>query len=372
MRSLLLRAALAFALAGCVDLKGPSAEPTTGVGDGGPALPAVQEPTGGDGGVDAGDAGDASTDLQAELAQKRVRLADVPTTWFVSRSRVYTVDVQNKVHSFQPPNGPVVDYAFPTLSYSHFTGNDDYLVHHGDDVTVYGAASPNQVMGTSPDAPGWDVRAGSKAIGVVNPNGTGRDLLVWDPLVTSAPQKVLSFAEGGGLRFMRSHGDMLYFAPPTGVTLWTVDIAKKTAVSTSLSRTPSGLDVASAGIVAESSVGGTLAYELTADGKAPRDLTAEIMAATSVVPASGRGGVGSFSQFGDWLIYAAWGGILAFDIAQKRLVPCQLRGADDGPFLPVQVLEGPGILVFSRTAGPKQASSSQGLYYVELASVLPP
>ena len=378
-RSLLVvQTALAIALAGCVELKGASAEPDTGAmprdgaPDGGSVAPPYDASTGGpaDG---AADADDGYASLAAALAAKRVRLADVPSEWFVSRSRVYAVDAQKKAHSWKPPSGPTVDYAFTLVSYSHLSGNDDYVVDVADDITVYAAGEPNHLLGVVDDSAAWDeVKAASKAIVIVHANGTGRDLHLWDPAVAPAPSSVLSFAEPGGLRFMRSHGDTLYYAAPAGTTLWTIDTAKKSATASVLPHTANALDVANGRIVIESATGGSVSHALVEDGKPPRDLTAEISATTSIVPKSARMAVGSFSQYGDWLVYAAWGGILAFDVVGGRLVPCQIRDGADGLYLSPRVLEADKLLVFTRNAGPTQSGASQGLYYVPLASVLPP
>ncbi len=94
----------------------------------------------------------------------------------------------------------------------------------------------------------------------------------------------------------------------------------------------------------------------------------EIKAADSIVPVSLRVSLSSFSQYGDWLIYTAAGGnILAFDLARRRLVPCQLRepGTDEYLRQPKVIVDA-GLLVFAR-----EGSSDPGLYSVRLADVLP-
>lgn len=364
---------LAFALGGCVDLKGSA--PAGGVA--GPDAPdGGSAPTTSDASAEApaSDAGKSYEDLAADLARERVRLTDVPERWFVGKSRVYALDAAKRVRSFRPPtNGPSVEYTFPLRAWSHVSGNDEYVVDEAGDVTVYAATDPATVLKTIPGSFA-SVATASTAMGLLKTTASGHELIAMNPLSADSPTS-MAFAATGGLVFLRARGDTLYYAEyggTSGTKLWALDTIKTLARATPLGGAPTGADVDGGRVVVESAVGGTVKYELLEEGKAPRDLMAEIKAATGVTPAAARAGIGSFTLHGDWLIFAGFGGILAFDVATGRLVPCQIRQSDDGLFLAPRVLEDTGLLVFTRNAGPAQTSSSQGLYYVPLASVLPP
>jgi hypothetical protein len=97
------------------------------------------------------------------------------------------------------------------------------------------------------------------------------------------------------------------------------------------------------------------------------DLTQRIDAAASNVPRELRAPLQMPTTLGEWLIFSANAGILAFRPRDEKLLPLQIRAdADRFVFDVPHVVEGARALVFRIGA-----SELQGLYCVKLDGVLP-
>ncbi len=325
-----------------------------------------------DGGAHDSDAGDPLAALGRGLAQKRVRFADSAREWFVGQNRVYARDDLFRVHGYRPPSTARVDYTFSTPANVRVSGNDDYVVLWDHNVVAaYAAAQPEQLIASIAKTGAWtDIVPTSTSVTIVQVTGgdADRDLLVWNPKATAAPVKIMSLGVRGGIDLKRVQRDRLYLFEFGTAKAWTIDTSEKTAGAIELDHLPTALDAANGGVIYEYVNAGVVAYELSVAGQPARNIMEEIKAADSIVPVSLRVSLSSFSQYGDWLIYAAAGGnILAFDLARRRLVPCQLRepGTDEY-FRQPKVIVDAGLLVFAR-----EGSSDPGLYSLRLADVLP-
>lgn len=310
--------------------------------------------------------------LRDDLARNTVRLGDKPPfggRWFLSRTRVYVVDGQNQIRSYVPSSGQSVGYTFGTSASSEFAGNDDVVVVKDDDgIRAYSADQPDQLMMALP--PGYNqVQVASKSAVLLDRVGGGDTAVaLWDPAAGTAPAE---FHRGPlGAYFLRGHGDTLCFSDGLRPEFWTLDVAKKAASMLPLPRKTIEADVSSVGLVIQYNEGG-IRFGLVVGGRISRDLFAEVMSAESFLGREQRKPLMAFALKGNWLIYAATSGILAFDIEHRRLVPLQLRTNDDGLYEVPRILDVPGMVVFERNAGPAQSLSKAGLYAVPLTSVLP-
>lgn len=362
-----------------MSLKDPAADGAQRADAAAPHEPGERGDAGGDRppvGVDASSL-DARRD---ELGRHRVRLMDLPSTWFVSPSRVYAVDDATRLRSVRPRREYSANYTFQLQAWSKIAATDDVVIHRGgapgdSQLTLYAADEPNHVLATVPSK-GWDdpVVVGERFAFVKVTGAEARNLYLWPPS-SSEPELALSFTTAAALVAQRARGSTLLFSEVTGTTLWVLDTQAKSATSVSLHRAPWRVDRMGEAFLVESLSGNGRVFELIEDNGPPRDLSAEIFAATADIPVEDRraiGGIESFDLYGDWLIYSAVGGILAFDVVGGRLAPCQLRNLADGIYSSPRVLTKEGDLVFERRAGATEDASAQGLYVIALSDVLPP
>jgi hypothetical protein len=112
--------------------------------------------------------------------------------------------------------------------------------------------------------------------------------------------------------------------------------------------------------------------KLVARAGPTRDLTAEIMAATSSIPPAFRQATLGFVQTGRWIVYSAIGGLLAFDLVTPRLVACQLPMSAGVTFRQPRLLPSEGLLVFHLGGGDEAKEGKAGIYGVKITDVLPP
>jgi hypothetical protein len=166
-----------------------------------------------------------------------------------------------------------------------------------------------------------------------------------------------------------NYGNTLYLKDFADLKkLVVVDIAPPGIRSVGINVSPQAITRITEGIVVTHIVGTTEThFQLLPTSGVPIDLTAEIAATTSDIPVAARDAFQQPAAVGDWLVFSARCGILAFRHRDRHLVALQLRSPEDDYFYNgVHAVRSPRTLVFT------MSKSEQGLHYVKLDGLLPP
>jgi hypothetical protein len=313
-----------------------------------------------DGSVEAAIDGGYLADLE-KLAKLRVRLADAPSleNYFVSRSWIHWLDGAGSGSSFKPSDGATRD-----LPIASKVMNDDVFTYRptpGDALSVRSAANGEELGAFDIDT--------SVALddGVVMLDGT-TTARIWrssspttlSPIGTLPSSVVQPLGNYGNTLYLKDFADLK--------KLVVVDIAPPGIRSVGINVSPQAITRITEGIVVTHIVGTTEThFQLLPTSGVPIDLTAEIAATTSDIPVAARDAFQQPAAVGDWLVFSARCGILAFRHRDRRLVALQLRSPEDDYFYNgVHAVRSPRTLVFT------MSKSEQGLHYVKLDGLLPP
>jgi hypothetical protein len=360
-------------LTACVTLKDPTdaIPPALSVPDGGPGV--VQQPA--DGGLTPVDASKEPTPnayaaRQMALAKKRTRFGEVPENWVTSATRLYMQARGGAITSFRAADGRKVTYTGATAINGSFAVTDDYIAcpNANDGIDIYASDDANRLVTTVAER--WEIVgvapnkfAIARAARRFDKDGT--ELVLLDP---TAPHGIaplpVTFFPVKSVRPGRPQGPNVVYVDFTGSTGWIVDTSTSVTKQFSFSQFPAFFEIANNAITTQYVSGTKIGFSYVPEKGLSRDLLVEILATESVVPKQLRTATGTFVQFGDWLIYAAAGGLLAFNTSDKRLIPCQIRLDSDLFLMQRPTLLG-NVLVFSIVGG-----EEQGLYGVSLPELL--
>jgi hypothetical protein len=295
-----------------------------------------------------------------KLAKLRVRVADAPSleNYFVSRSWIHWLDGVGRGDSLKPSDGATRD-----LPIASKVMNDDVFAYRPttvDDLSVRSASS-GQVLGA------FDIDmsvALDEGVVMLDGSTTAR---VWR---SSSPTTLgtIGTLPSSAVNPLGKYGNTLYLKNFLDLNkLIVVDIAPVGVRSVDISVLPQAVTRITEGIVLTHIIGATEThFQLVPPTGAPIDLTAEIEAAKSNIPLADRVAFQHPAAVGDWLVFSAQCGILAFRHRDSRLVALQLRtDADDYFYNGVHVVHASRTLVFT------MSKSKQGLYYSKLDGLLP-
>lgn len=312
------------------------------------------------------DGGDPFFSLYEPLRKKRTRIADAPARAFASTSRLYWVDSKSVVHGSVRPGGPILDYTWPLSRVLDADGSDSLVVASPSFNTwsVYSASEANGLVAALP-ASVEHAFATPRGIVIVDTAGA---VGLW---TAAAPLKSLG-AVGALTLVVGRKGSTVVLRDAVATTkAYAIDAAAETIETHTVVEYPSEAEPTPRGLVLLELIGGATHFALRTSGGIV-DLDAEIARASSIVPAIDRTGFGngrtSIAHYGPWFLYAARGGILAYHLIDKRLVPVQIRPRNATfLFTDVLVVEATGTLAFTELA-----TSGGALYELELSEVLPP
>lgn len=367
-------AALVLVLA-CVELKDAAPEPESP----GPPDPYDAAADGATPPPDASASNDGGTSLEggtaADLAAKRKRLSDAPTLpqeWIASDCCVYVVldaSGQPKLRRLRPSDGSSVDYTFQlgASGISNVAASDAYVVvRRFDRADVYDATMPATLKYAELDPPSEVIGLGTKKVAWLQ---NSKEIYVFDPAVDGAPVKTHT-SSASLVTILGRRGENAFVRDVQSLDLWLTDSSAKWVLPAAPTAV-TGVDGATSQVIVQHSSPGGLALKLVTRDGPTRDLTAEIMAATSPIAPAMRQGIGGLVQTGRWIVYSAIGGLLAFDLASGSLVPCQMPRTAGAAFRAPHLLA-TGLLVFELRGGDEALEGAPGIYGVDLADVLPP
>jgi len=339
---------------------------------------------GSDAGTDAVDRSDGTTPpgdpidagSAPELALKRKRLTDAPPTpgeWLVSDAHVYvasTTGATPSLRRLRPADGSTVPYTFPLgVPFRQIGASDAYVVVEEEtEARVYDAteafATKYAELNDTSGVTGLETRVAWLR---------GNTLYTFDPAVDGAPQLAFTLAPAS-VEIVGRRGDDVFVRDVAAPELWLVDTAAKTAATWSVPAAPTGasaIEGEPANVVVQ--YGSAQAPKLAVVPLAGpwRDLGAEITAAASSLSSELRQPAGGFVMAGTWMVYAAGGGLLAFDVASRRLTAVQLPLSAGVTFRAPKALAAEGLLLFELRGGDEALEGKPGIYAVKLTDVLP-
>lgn len=328
------------------------------------AMPSADSPSSEDSGSlsDAGAQDDSGSlvDVQAALAAKRVLIASGATLTGTSRSWVYYTEDQSSWKGARPPSSNTRSIPF-TLN----GANDSHIVTGipSEAATIRDANNNAQIATYPRDT----FVVADDGVVFLTVGASNTDVLLWTNTVGSGSRYNLGSLPKS-VALMGHHLDEAYIRDLDDATaLYVVDAAARGVTKKALTSLPHGATRTSDGIVVSYMFGGTDVQFRLLTSTLPIDLSAEIMAATSVVPIGERAPLESVAiGFDGWLIFSARAGILAYRHLDQKLVAVQVRlPSDRFGFNGPRIVQNTRLCVFS-------LSSPQGLYYVQLDDVLPP
>lgn len=372
MTSRRLLVALALAATGCNALLGLDFDPT--------AAPAA------DGGEDPGAVGDATLDAsaardavaeaateaptsagdggldteQTRLAALRVRIGDAPPGDGQLTSSAWLYWSTPAWRGQRVPFADARTFAFPLVAAT------DTHVATGttvQPVTLRSADTGQSVASFPRD--GIVPVAVDEGVLFFPDAASAIDALLWKPSSPSTRTKIGTLATLSATVAGRAPSQVLLRDMVTVGRLWVADAKAVSVTSVTTTVAIQHADRTDDGIVVTHVAGADTLFRLVAPPAPDVDLTAEIAAASCIVPPSERGALGVPVAFGPWLIFSSRSGLLAYRHGDKRLVPLQIRTSTDG-----YVFNFPGVVRASRTLV-FSLSSPQGLYTLPLDAVLP-
>lgn len=312
------------------------------------------------------DGGDPFFSLYEPLRKKRTRIAEAPARAFASTSRLYWVDSKSVVHGSARPGGAILDYTWPLSRVLDADGSDSLVVAAPSfsSWSVYAAAAPNQVVTTLPAGTEHALATPQGIVTVDEKGAVG----LW---TETSPSKSLGTIGAATVVVGRKGSTVVIRDAITTTKVYVIDAAAEKVETLTVTDYPSEAEPTPRGLVLLDVLRGATHFTLFAPGGVV-DLDAEIARAPSIVPAIDRTGFGngrtSIAHYGQWFLYAARGGILAYHLIDKRLVPVQIRPRNATfLFTDVLVVEATGTLAFTELA-----TSGGALYEVKLSEVLPP
>lgn len=297
---------------------------------------------------------------QARLAALRVRVGDAPTVdgFVTSKSWLYWA-----TPSWRAQRVPFTDsrtIAFPVVAAT------DTHVATGTTIqpVTLRVADTGQNVAEFP-------RDGRGPVGVEDgflffPDATNAiDALLWKPSSPASRAKIGTLATVAAIVAGRAPNEVFLRDVLTTGKLWIADAKAGSVTSLTTTVAIQHADRIDDGVVVTHVAGADTLFRLVAPPAADVDLTAEIAAATCIIPPADRGALGVPVALGPWLIFSARSGLLAYRHADRKLVPLQIRKSTDGYVYNFpDVVRASRALVFS-------ISSPQGLYTLPLDSVLP-
>lgn len=311
------------------------------------------------------DAGDKDVDggdylaLAEELRAMRVRVASSPGTasdYFTSKSWLYWNDTQGSAKGLR-----ISDGATRAFSTKLIGGNDEVVVVDNVITPSVLDANTGAVIGEIPNK-NFIASIDGKLLYFSQESDPLTGVYQWGP---SQSTKLGSVGTAAMSRVMHDNDVAILETLPTGF----VRVSVSPFVSVVFPRPYQHFEIAPMpeGIVYSTADGGPLRILLAKEDGSTTDLKAAIMGATSDIPLSDRTPLLSIGAYGHWLFFTSGAGILAFRSSDSKLVALQLRlPGERAGYIGLKFVEAAKALVFS------VQPDKEGLYYLPVASLLPP